>query len=129
MTELPTSRRSFLGLAGGAAFLCTIGGKEVDVASPGGLEKADAAAARVRRPRAAVAQDVPQIQPAPGGTRREYWIQAETVRWAITPLEQDEWHGRATGGRNVFTAFVYREMTPGFASYVVDHPTIPGPPL
>ncbi len=85
MTELPTSRRSFFGLAGGAALLCTIGGKEVDLSSPGGLEKADAAAARVRRPRAAAAQAVPQIQPAPGGIRREYWIQAETVRWAITP--------------------------------------------
>ena len=93
------------------------------------MRDADAAAAKVRRPRAAAAQAVPQLQPAPGGVRREYWIQAETQRWAITPEGKDEWHGRATGGRNVFTAFVYREMTAGFASYVVDHPTIPGPTL
>ena len=33
----------------------------------------------LRRPRfAAAAQAVPQIQPQPGGIRREYWIQAET---------------------------------------------------
>lgn len=123
------TRRSFFGLAGGVALLCTIGGEEIDVSQPGGLEKADAAAARVKRPRAIAAQDIPQIQPQPGGIRREYWIQAETARWAITPQRKDEWHGRATGGRNVFTAFVYRGMTPGFAGYLVDHPTIPGPLL
>src|SRR3954470_2700026 len=128
MTELPTSRRSFLGLAGGAAFLCTIGGKEVDVASPGGLEKADAAAAKVSRPRAAIAQDVPQIQPAPGGRRREYWIQAETVRWEITPKRRDEWHGQRFSTRNTYTAYVYRQMTPGFAA-PAGGVNIPGPTL
>jgi FtsP/CotA-like multicopper oxidase with cupredoxin domain len=111
------------------ALLCTIGGEEIDVAQPGGLEQADRAAARVRKPRARAAQDIPQIQPQPGGIRREYWIQAETARWSITPRERDEWHGRATGGRNVFTACVYRGMTAGFAGYLVDHPTIPGPML
>ena len=123
------TRRSFFGVAGGVALLCTIGGEEIDVAAPGGLDKADAAAARVKRPRANAAQNVPQIQPQPGGIRREYWIQAETARWAITPQQKDEWHGRPTGGRNVFTAFVYRAMTAGFADYLVDHPTIPGPML
>src|SRR4051794_38610860 len=66
----------------------------------------DRLAASVRRPRAA-AQAVPQLQPAPGGIRREYWIQAETVRWAITPERRDEWHDRALPGRNSFTAYVY----------------------
>jgi hypothetical protein len=77
MTGGPTTRRSFFGLAGGAALFCTIDGKQVDLSAPGGLAKADAAASRVRRPRAAAALAVPQIQPAPGGTRREYRIQAE----------------------------------------------------
>ena len=118
MEQTPTTRRSFFGVAGGAALLCTIGGKEVDVSTPGGLRKADAAAAQVRRPRAAAAQDVPQIQPAPGGQRREYWIQAETTRWAITPTRHDDWHNRSLPGKNAYTAFVYRLMTPGFAGYV-----------
>jgi manganese oxidase len=129
VTEIPTSRRSFLGLAGSSALLCTIGGKEVDLSSPGGLDKADAAAAKVRRPRAAAAQAVPQIQPAPGGIRREYWIQAESVRWAITPTRRDDWHNRGLGSRNGFTAYVYRLMTPGFAGYATKQPSIPGPTL
>ena len=94
----PTTRRSFFNLAGGAALFCTIGGRQIDVSARGGLEKADAMAAGVTRPRAAAAETVPQIQPAPGGTRREYWIQAETVRWAITPSRRDDWHGRRLSG-------------------------------
>ena len=116
MDDRSTTRRSFFGLAGGAALLCTIGGEEVEVSSSKGLEKADAVAAKVRRPRAAIAQDVPQIQPAPGGVRREYWIQAETVRWDITPIKRDEWHNRKLSSRNGYRAYVYRQMTPGFAA-------------
>ena len=41
----------------------------------------------------------------------------------------DEWHNRSVSGRNAFTAYVYRPMTPGFADYLIDHPTIPGPTL
>src|SRR4051794_36466509 len=129
MDGTPSTRRSFFGLAGGVALLCTIGGEQVDVSAPGGLKRADEAAARIRPPRAHAAQDVPQLQPAPGGVRGEYWIQAETRRWAITPTGKDQWHDHPLDGRNVYTAYVYRLMTPGFADYAVDHPTIPGPTL
>jgi FtsP/CotA-like multicopper oxidase with cupredoxin domain len=115
-----STRRSFFGLAGGAALLCTLGSKEA--------AEFDATAARVRRPRAAVAQDVPQLQPAPGGRRREYWIQAETVKWQVTPLRRDEWHNRPISSRNTYTAYIYREMTPGFAA-PIGQPNIPGPTL
>jgi FtsP/CotA-like multicopper oxidase with cupredoxin domain len=125
----PSTRRSFFGAAGSAALLCTIGGREIDVSAPGGLREADRAAAALRAPKAVAAQAIPQIQPAPGGVRREYWVQAETVRWAITPKRKDEWHNRPVGGRNSFTAYVYRPMTPGFADYLIGHPTIPGPTL
>jgi hypothetical protein len=64
MVGTPSTRRSFFGLAGGAALLCTIGGEEVAVSGRRGLQRADAAAARVRRPGAAIAQNVPQLQPA-----------------------------------------------------------------
>jgi FtsP/CotA-like multicopper oxidase with cupredoxin domain len=125
----PTTRRSFFTLAGGAAaLLCTIGGEEVVVDSPDTLGRADAAAARVRRPRAAAAQDVPQLQPAPGGRRIEYWIQAQTVRWDIVPTKRDDWHNRAVPGRNRYRAYTYFEMAPGFAS-VRQGPSIPGPTL
>jgi FtsP/CotA-like multicopper oxidase with cupredoxin domain len=128
MAAPPTTRRSFFGLAGGTALLCTIGGEEVAVDGPETLRTADAAAARVRRPRGAGAQAVPQIQPQRGGVRREYWIQAETLRWAIVPTKRDEWHNRAIPGRNLYRAYVYREMTPGFAAYARG-PYIPGPTL
>ncbi len=125
---MTTTRRSFFGVASSLALVCTIGGEELEISSPSDLDKADAAAARVGRPRAAVAQAVPQLQPAPGGIRREYWIQAETVRWNITPTSRDEWHNRKISGRNAFTAYVYRLMTPGFASYA-SGPSMPGPTL
>jgi hypothetical protein len=125
----PTTRRSFFGLAGGTALLCTIGGQDVAVDGPKSLARADAAAARVQRPRRfAAAEDVPQIQPQPGGIRREYWIQAETRNWEITPFKRDEWHNRKLSSRNSYRAFMYREMTAGFADYVRP-PTLPGPTL
>jgi FtsP/CotA-like multicopper oxidase with cupredoxin domain len=125
----PTTRRSFFGLAGGTALLCTIGGQDVAVDGPKSLAKADAIAARVKNPRRfAAAEDVPQIQPQPGGVRREYWIQAETRNWEITPHKRDEWHNRPLNSRNAYRAFMYREMTPGFAEYV-RAPTLPGPTL
>src|SRR5262245_54864093 len=102
MPGTPSTRRSFFGLAGGVALLCTIGGEEVDVSAKDGLKNADRAAARVKRPKAAIAQLAPAIQPQPGGIRREYWIQAETARWAITPSRKDEWHDRPLDGRNAF---------------------------
>jgi manganese oxidase len=124
-----TTRRSFFGLAGGTALLCTIGGEEVEVSGPRSLGKADAAAARVPRPRSAsLLQDVPQLQPAPGGRRREYWIQANTVRWEITPHKRDEWHNLKLPKRYSYRAYCYQEMTEGFAEpkHVLQ---IPGPTL
>jgi FtsP/CotA-like multicopper oxidase with cupredoxin domain len=127
MIQGDSTRRAFLG-ANGAALLCVLGGRQVEVTNPLELDRADAAAAAVRRPRAAAASTLPRVEPAPGGTRREYWIQAETARWTITPSGRDDWHGRPTGGRNAFTAFVYREMTAGFADYK-GPASIPGPTL
>ena len=76
----------------------------------------------------AAAEDVPQIQPQPGGIRREYWLQAETRNWEITPLRKDEWHNRRSRAATPHRAFIYREMTPGFAEY--KHAvSIPGPTL
>jgi FtsP/CotA-like multicopper oxidase with cupredoxin domain len=129
MADSRTSRRSFFGLAGGAALVCTIGGEEVAVDGPDALQRADAAAARVSRPRGAdAAQRLPQLQPAPGGARREHWIQAETVPWDIVPTGRDDWHGARVRGRTAFRAFVYREMTPGFAARK-GQPNLAGPTL
>jgi FtsP/CotA-like multicopper oxidase with cupredoxin domain len=126
----PHTRRSFLGLAGGSALLCTIGGETVQVDSPRALARADALAASVARPPAAHARSAafPEIQPAPGGRRREFWIQAESHRWNVIPTGKDDWEHMRIPRRHRFDAMVYREMTEGFAKpkYGI---TIPGPTL
>ena len=131
MTETPTTRRSFFGLAGGAALLCTIGGEEVDRRRPrrarqgrrGGRE---ACAARAR----AAAQDVPQIQPAPGGDPARVLDPGRDARAGRSRRRG------ATSGTTAASAAATpsprtstAQMTPGFAGYAIEHPTIPGPTL
>jgi len=133
-------RRGFLA-AGAGAFLCTIGGERVLLSKPGDAAKADAAARRVAVPRARAAAAAPGAgptekltfttpQPQPGGTAREYWVQAREVLWDIVPTRprRDEWHGRAVPGPSVYRAFVYQQMTDGFAAPLAG-PAIPGPTL
>jgi FtsP/CotA-like multicopper oxidase with cupredoxin domain len=133
-------RRGFLA-AGAGAFLCTIGGERVLLSKPGDAAKADAAARRVAVPRARAAAAAPGAgptekltfttpQPQPGGTAREYWVQAREVLWDIVPTRprRDEWHGRAVPGPSVYRAFVYQQMTEGFAAPLAG-PAIPGPTL
>jgi FtsP/CotA-like multicopper oxidase with cupredoxin domain len=69
-------------------------------------------------------------QPQPGGTAREYWVQAREALWDIVPTRprRDEWHGRAVAGPSVYRAFVYQQMTEGFAAPLAG-PAIPGPTL
>jgi hypothetical protein len=133
-------RRGFLA-AGAGAFLCTIGGERVLLSKPGDAAKADAAARRVSVPRARAAGAAPGVgpteqlsfttpQPQPGATAREYWVQAREALWDIVPTRprRDEWHGRAVAGPSVYRAFVYQQMTEGFAAPLAG-PAIPGPTL
>jgi manganese oxidase len=128
MADPRTSRRSFFQLGAGAALLCTIGGEEVSLDGRDAAPRADAAAARVRRPDALAQATFPAPQPAPGGTRREYWIQARSVRWDPIPTGRDDWHDVPVRGRRRFRAFAYQPMTAGF-----DRPagpaSMPGPVL
>src|SRR5215204_1480888 len=106
MPDRSATRRSFFGLsAGGAALLCTIGGREVRLDDPDAARKADALAAQVERPPGAAPQDeltFPTPGPQPGGRRREYWIQARTCAWDVAPTGRDEWHNRPIPGRRKF---------------------------
>src|SRR3954471_24840130 len=130
MTDSETTRRSFFGLAGGAALLCTIGGEQVTVDGPKGLARADALASGVPRPPGAQRRltAFPEIQPQPGGRRVEYWIQAESLKWDIVPTHRDKWMNRTIRGRTTYRAYAYREMTEGFAA-AKSAPSIPGPTL
>jgi FtsP/CotA-like multicopper oxidase with cupredoxin domain len=130
-------RRRFLQASAAGAFLCTIGGEKVALARRGDAAKADAAAARVARPRAltpAKAVEPTEAQtyvtplPQPGGKQVEYWIQATTVRWTIVPTKRDDWHGVAQPGKSTVTAVVSQQMTEGFAA-AFGPAAIPGPML
>lgn len=131
-TALP--RRQFLQVGAAGALLCTIGGTKVALDKPGDAAKADAAAAKVKRPRLAKRAEPTERmtfgtpEPQPGGRRIEYWIQARTVNWNIVPTRRDDWHGTRISGKTTFKAVVYQLMAPGFAA-PLGPPQIPGPTL
>jgi manganese oxidase len=125
-------RRGFLGL-GSAALICGVGGKRLAATTPEEIDEADAAARTLRKPTAAQAEAVdglsfPTPEPAPGGQRRVYWIQARSVRWNIAPTGRDEWMDHRIGGKRVFRALVYQQMTEGFAK-PAGPAAMPGPTL
>jgi FtsP/CotA-like multicopper oxidase with cupredoxin domain len=125
------SRRRFLQVGAAGAFLCSIGGERVLVGRRGDAAKADAAAAKVQRPKSAEPteqQTFTTPQPQPGGQKVEYWVQATTTRWTIVPTKRDDWHGMAVPARSTFKATVYQQMTEGFAA-PLGPATIPGPTL
>jgi FtsP/CotA-like multicopper oxidase with cupredoxin domain len=128
------TRRSFFGLTAGAALVCTIGGETIRLDEPGAAAKADAAAAKVRKPKALAATEpvdaltFPTPQPQPGGAKREYWIQACLVDWDVAPTRHDDWHDKKVTGKRRFKALVYQLMEEGFAA-VKGAAEIPGPTL
>jgi FtsP/CotA-like multicopper oxidase with cupredoxin domain len=127
-------RRGFLSVAGGATLLCTVGGKTIEVRSPGDVERIDAAAAALSRPGGAARREAVDRAgfttpaPQPGGTRREYWLAARTVRWDIAPSGRDEWMNKRMPRRRTIRAFVYQPFSAGFAR-PIGRPRIPGPTL
>src|SRR3954466_9724475 len=112
MEHPESTRRSFLGLAGGAALLCTTGGEQVRIDGPRDVARADALAAGLERPPATRRLTAfPAIQPPPGGRRVEYWGQGERAARAGVPTRRDGWHNRRIPGSSTYRALVYREMT------------------
>ena len=127
-------RRGFLSVAGGAALLCTVGGKTIEVRSPKDVEKIDAAVARLQAPQggerreAVDRESFTTPEPQPGGQRREYWLAARSINWDIAPSGRDEWMNKRLPRRRRMRAFVYQPFSAGFAR-AIGRPRIPGPTL
>jgi hypothetical protein len=124
-------RRGFLGL-GGVALLCGVGGTRLNAATADQVDEADAAARALPAPRgkleAVDQQSFATPEPQPGGRRREYWIQARSVRWNVAPSGRDEWMDHRIRGRRTFRALAYQQFTEGFAA-ALGKPAMPGPTL
>ena len=121
-------RRGFFAVGGGAALLCTLGGRTVEIRSPKDVARVDAAAATLTRPAAARTLPVDRAQfatpgPQPGGQTREYWLE-----WNLAPGGRDEWMKHRLPRRRAMRAFVYQPFSAGFAR-PVGSPRIPGPTL
>src|SRR5215218_899982 len=67
-------------------------------------------------------------EPQPGGSVREYWISATSVKWNIAPSGRDGWMKMAVPRATTFRAFAYQLYSPGFARPLAA-PSIPGPVL
>ncbi|HEY8584203.1 MAG TPA: multicopper oxidase domain-containing protein, partial [Capillimicrobium sp.] len=127
-------RRGFLGV-GGAALICTIGGKTVEVRTPEDLEQVDAAMRKLQRPKGGKRAPEPvdtlrfgTPEPQPGGQVREYWIEARSLKWDVAPTGRDDWMDHPVPKPRTFRAFAYRLWSEGFAR-PIGPPTIPGPTL
>lgn len=141
-------RRAFLGV-GGAALICTIGGKSIAITSPDDVAKVDEIARNLSTPKAlraraagapakpkAVRGQVPAIdglqfgtpEPQPGGQVREYWVEAKSLPWDVAPSGFDEFMSEPIPRPRSFRAFAYRLWSEGFAA-PLGEATIPGPLL
>ncbi len=140
-------RRAFLGV-GGAALICTIGGKSIAIRTPKDVEQVDAAVRNLKRPkgtgpeaRAAAKERKPAPgadpvdgltfgtpEPQPGGQVREYWIEAKSLVWDVAPTGRDEFMAEPIPKPRSFRAFAYRPWSAGFAA-PIGPATIPGPTL
>ena len=135
-------RRDFLGIggAGAAGLFCALSSKDIPNMSSRDLKRVNAAAASMKRPVSMQKQDPVDAydfdtpDPAPGGTIREYWVQATSPRWNPVPTNFDAWMGMRQQGGN-FRALAYQEMESGFSGpKVYDNgsvakPRMPGPVL
>jgi len=131
MSPRPISRRAFAADAAGGLLLCTLAGKQFSLDKPADVEKISSGIEVP--PKVQAARDQRLASPtatkpvlAKAGTAREYWIQAEQVKWDIVPTGRDQMMGKQIKGKTKFTAYAYREYSPNFAS-AKGKATIPGP--
>ncbi len=120
-------RRTLFGV-GGVGLVCTLGGlkvrddEEADLGALGKQFKDPPSLSRARF------KQIADPQPAAGGQVREYWIQAERVKWDIVPHKRDQMMDEPIKGKTTFNALVYRAYTANWGE-PLGPPSIPGPTL
>ncbi len=131
MSLPPIGRRDFFAEAAGGLLLCTIAGKQFALdkeADVEGVAKTLDVPPKVQAARERALANPVQAQSvlAKAGTNREYWIQAEQVKWNIVPTGRDQMLGKDVKGKTKFTAYAYRPYSPNFAA-PLGEATVPGP--
>jgi FtsP/CotA-like multicopper oxidase with cupredoxin domain len=136
---MPIGRRQFLSSSGGALF-CTLAGHHLTTDShvdlhqlaagvpvPPKVLEADRRADGAWAAGAGSTTEFVDTQ-VPAGTPglREYWIQAEKVKWDIVPTHHDQMMDQKVSGNTRFTALAYRRYSPNFG-HAWGPATIPGP--
>lgn len=125
-------RRGFFAV-GSTGLLCTLAGQQLS-GDGGGEPDWAALAADIPDPPKVRAASTRQLlgggggAPAAGGQRREYWIQAEKVRWNIVPRKRDQMMDRPVRDKAKFTAWCYRAYDKDF-SKPLGPAAMPGPVL
>lgn len=126
----PFGRRDLFAGAGGL-FLCTLAGQKVLTGEKADVEQLASevpvppkVAAAERAGQAPAAEAV--LTQGTTGARREYWIQAEPVKWNIVPSGRDAMMDKKVKGPTKFSAYAYRPYSAGFAA-PLGPATIPGP--
>jgi len=128
-------RRQFLAAGGGGLLLCTLGGqqiysdREADVSAlASDLEVPPKVAAAQRSGATPVSGESEAVLAAAraDGSRREYWIKAEQVKWNALPRQRDGMTNKKVKTKGKFQAYAYRGYTQGFAQPIAKA-SIPGP--
>jgi FtsP/CotA-like multicopper oxidase with cupredoxin domain len=130
MNREPFGRRELFAGTGGV-FLCTLAGQKIFAGEKADVEQLASEVPVPPKVKAAeragtTTSSSPTLVANAGGARREYWIQAEPVRWNIVPTGRDGMMDKKVKGKTKFTAYAYRAYSPGFAA-PLGPATIPGP--
>lgn len=124
-------RRAFLGM-GTAAVICTIGGKQYRLDGNTNVKKLSNKLKVPPKVKAAGRDGGVAISNAAlNGSRKEYWITAEAMRWNVVPKKRDEMLNVSlkSKGPTTVDAYGYRAWTANFGKPLTGTPTIPGPLL
>jgi FtsP/CotA-like multicopper oxidase with cupredoxin domain len=129
MSPEPFGRRELFA-GGGGLVICTLAGQRVFADRKADVEALAAEVPVPPKVKAAESQSAPTLASSPvlaaTGGRKEYWLQAEEVRWNIVPTGRDAMMDKKVKGKTKFTAYAYRPYSAGFAA-PLGPATIPGP--